>query len=93
MFDVARVKAEADALPAIRAFEGTRVGVFHSFWSGDKAPATRLLPLLQQSWSKANNLDTLAKQIDGLRRDQAPQLTFFRYLPGELAQLEFGGKR
>ena len=93
MFDVARVQADAEAPPVTRAFEGTRVGFFHSFWSGEKPPVTRLLPMLQQSWSKANNLDSLAKQIGELCRDQAPQMRFLPYLPGQLAQLEFGGKR
>jgi len=47
MLDVermARDKADAEALKVARDFDGTRLGVFHSFWSGEKAPATRLLP-------------------------------------------------
>jgi WD40 repeat protein len=97
MLDVERVaaaKAEAQAPGVARAFDGTRLGVFHSFWLAEgNAPATGLLGLLQQGWGQADTLDHLAREVEGLRARLAPQLRFYRYIPGELALLEFGGKQ
>jgi hypothetical protein len=72
------------------AFKGTRLGVFYSFW--DKAPDERLLALLKRGWPQATTLESLGQQVDALRQRLAPQLQFVP-LPGDLAWLEFGGKR
>ncbi len=89
MLDAQRLAAEpADA--ARDPFEGGRVGVFHAFWSGAAAPPSDLLTLLQKGWARANTLSDLAQQVAELC---PPSLQFTKYLPGELAQLEFGGKR
>jgi WD40 repeat protein len=90
---VARDPADRDAAPTDRAFAGARLGVFLSFWSGNPAPATRLLPLLQKGWSESVSLGDLANQVDLLRQKAAPKLQFAKYLPEALAQLEFGGKQ
>ena len=88
---VARAKADAD-VEAANAFDGARLGVLHSVWSGDKAPASRLLALLQKGWSQADNLGDLARRIDGLRQQLSPETRFSAHVPGALAQLEIGGK-
>src|SRR5439155_147717 len=93
MLDVERAQqARAEALEEDRLFQNKRLGVFHTFWTaGGAAPANRLLSLLQQSWPQANNLGALARQVDALRQQVAPQMRFFPYLPGDLMLLEFGG--
>ena len=94
MLDAERLSRPSDpnAADASGAFDGARLGVLHSVWTGGAAPATRLLGLLQEGWSQAGNLGDLAKEIDGLRQRLAPQTRFSFHLPGDLAQLEFGGK-
>jgi hypothetical protein len=75
------------------AFKGTRVGLLHSYWPGEKMPATRLLGLVQQGWGDASTLGNLAQQVEALGQRLAPQLRFDKNMPAELALLEFGGKR
>ncbi|HVS37914.1 MAG TPA: hypothetical protein VMS17_20310, partial [Gemmataceae bacterium] len=89
MLDAQRLAAE-QAAAAKNPFDGGRLGVFHAFWSGATVPPAELLTLLQKGWSRADTLDSLAQQIQELC---PPQLQFAKYLPGDLAQLEFGGKR
>src|SRR5262249_36227443 len=96
MLDVERMalaNAEADAAQVPAAFDGARLGVLQSFWTGKNAPANRLLELVQRGWPEADNLDTLARRVVSLLPGQAPQLRVVYYAPEALKQLEFGGKR
>ena len=88
MLDAERVGGgKADA--ALDPFDGTHLGVLHSFWSGAVTPPVQLLGLLQKGWPSANTLGDLAKQVEQLC---PPQLSFHSHVPPELTGLEFGGK-
>ena len=75
-----------------KAFGGSSLGVFHALWATGQAPPNRLLGLLQQGWMQAGKLGDLADKVEGLGKTLAPSMQFTKYLPGDLAQLEFGGK-
>ena len=90
MFDAEGARG-ANGGDVAQAFDGSRLGVFNAFWVGGQAPGNRLFELLDASWMKAGNLGELAKNIEDLR-DLRKLKMQFSYLPGDLAQLAFGGK-
>ncbi len=93
MLDAQRVAAaDADGKDGTEVFKGSRIGVFHTSWSGADAPASRLLGLVQAGWSKASTLGDLAARVDDLRRQLAPKMRFTPTLPDQLAQLDIAGK-
>ena len=96
MLDAQRVaapNADANGKDGTDVFGGSRLGVFHAFWTGPNAPASRLLGLVEAGWSKASTLGDLAARVDELRRQVAPQVSFSKNIPEQLAQLDFGGKQ